>query len=379
MRDLGLFFKMALRKVSAPLWIIFFLACLVGITAWLHDTDNIKQGIAGLIIPGERYADGWYGANFDAAVRACDSMGFDLRTKDAVGEKEEDLFAACDELLRMGARLIVLTGPDDPEKFYPYMRNHPYVQFSGFDLSISSPNYHPVFFRIYQARYLAGVLAGLMSRSHMLGFVAARPDPEVVRGINAFALGAQSVRPQTKVLVKWTGHWSDEKAEEQAVFDLKKAHADVISYHQHEEYVPRTAERLKINFIGMSMMLTGYSSRALTSVLCDWETYYRLLLRSLRDQSYVPPLWAGIDSGAVGLAPFSSRVPQSVRKKVNEVKADLISGKKRVFAGMIKDNQGMRHDFANGLDENSQALLRMNYLVEGVETLHGRSEEPATR
>ena len=68
-----------------------------------------------------------------------------------------------------------------------------------------------------------------------------------------------------------------------------------------------------------------------------------------------------------------------MRKKVNEVKADLISGKKRVFAGMIKDNQGMRHDFANGLDENSQALLRMNYLVEGVETLHGRSEEPATR
>lgn len=371
MRNIITLIESFLRHISLPLKVVIFLLCLVGFTAWVHEKDDNKLGIAGLIIPGERYADGWYGANFDAAVKACESMGFELRTKDDVGENEQDLYAACDELLRMGSRLIVLTGPDDPEKFYTYMRNHPYVQFSGFDLNIKSPNYHPVFFRIYQARYLSGILAAHMSKTHILGYVAARPDPDVVRGINAFALGARSVNAQTKILVKWTGKWSDEHEEEDAVHSLKKSKADVLAYHQHEEYVPRTAERLKINYIGMSMPLTGYSSRALTSVLCDWETYYRLLLRSLRDQSYVPPLWAGIDSGAVGLAPFSSRVPQSVRKTLEKAKQDLISGERSVFSGIIKDNQGIAHDFTNE-EGYSEELLHMNYLVEGVETLHGR-------
>ncbi len=357
-----------LRHMPCALRSIILLLFLVA-SAALWRNESHEPLIAGIIIPGERYADGWYGANFDAATRACVSMGFELRTADDVGEKEEDLFAACDNLLRMGAQLIVLTGPDDPKKFFGYMKNHPYVQFSGFDLSVDAPNYHPVFFRIYQARYLSGVLAALLSRSHVLGYVAARPEPEVVRGINAFALGAQSVRKDTRVLLRWTGDWSSEKEEDDAVIELKKAGADVLTYHQHEEYVPRAAERHKINFIGMSMPLAGYSSRALTSVLCDWETYYRLLLRSQRDQNYVPPLWAGIDSGAVGLASFSSRVPKSVRKIVDETKKALENGSRAVFSGVIVDNQGIMHG-TDGSNEDSHELLNMNYLVAGVETIH---------
>lgn len=357
-----------LRHMPCALRSVILLSLLVA-SAALWRNESQEPLIAGIIIPGERYADGWYGANFDAATRACVSMGFELRTADDVGDKEEDLFAACDNLLRMGAQLIVLTGPDDPKKFFNYMKSHPYVQFSGFDLSVEAPNYHPVFFRIYQARYLSGVLAASMSRSHVLGYVAARPEPEVVRGINAFALGAQSVRKDTKVLLRWTGDWSSEKEEDDAVIELKKAGADVLTYHQHEEYVPRAAERHKINFIGMSMPLAGYSSRALTSVLCDWETYYRLLLRSQRDQNYVPPLWAGIDSGAVGLASYSSRVPKSVRKTVDETKKALESGSRAVFSGVIVDNQGIMHGH-EGSNEDSHELLNMNYLVAGVETIH---------
>ncbi len=367
-KQLTLRLRGVLRHMPCALRSIILLLFLVA-SAALWRNESHEPLIAGIIIPGERYADGWYGANFDAATRACVSMGFELRTADDVGEKEEDLFAACDNLLRMGAQLIVLTGPDDPKKFFGYMKSHPYVQFSGFDLSVDAPNYHPVFFRIYQARYLSGVLAALLSRSHVLGYVAARPEPEVVRGINAFALGAQSVRKDTRVLLRWTGEWSSEKEEDEAVLELKKAGADVLTYHQHEEYVPRAAERHKINFIGMSMPLAGYSSRALTSVLCDWETYYRLLLRSQRDQNYVPPLWAGIDSGAVGLASFSSRVPKSVRKIVDETKKALENGSRAVFSGEIVDNQGIMHGH-EGSNEDSHELLNMNYLVAGVETIH---------
>lgn len=359
-----------LRRLPCALRSIILLILLVA-SATLWRNESQEPMIAGIIIPGERYADGWYGANFDAASRACVSMGFELRTADGVGEREEDLFAACDNLLRMGAQLIVLTGPDDPKKFSSYMKSHPYVQFSGFDLSVEAPNYHPVFFRIYQARYLSGVLAAMVSHSHVLGYVAARPEPEVVRGINAFALGARSVRKDIKVLLRWTGDWSSEKEEDDAVLELKKAGADVLTYHQHEEYVPRACERYKINFIGMSMPLAGYSSRALTSVLCDWETYYRLLLRSQRDQNYVPPLWAGIDSGAVGLASYSARVPKSVRKIVDENKIALEKGQKAVFSGVIVDNQGIMHGH-EGSNEDSHELLNMNYLVAGVETIHVR-------
>lgn len=358
------------RRMPCALRCIILLVLLVS-SATLWRSEDQAPLIAGIIIPGERYADGWYGANFDAATRACVSMGVELRTADDVGDKDEDLFAACDNLLRMGAQLIVLTGPDDPKKFSSYMQSHPYVQFSGFDLSVEAPNYHPVFFRIYQARYLSGVLAALVSRTHVLGYVAARPEPEVVRGINAFALGAQSVRKDIKVLLRWTGDWSSEKEEDNAVLELKKAGADVLTYHQHEEYVPRAAERHKVNFIGMSMPLAGYSSRALTSVLCDWETYYRLLLRSQRDQNYVPPLWAGIDSGAVGLASYSARVPKAVRKRVDDVKAELENGSLAVFSGEIVDNQGIMHGH-EGSNEDSHELLNMNYLVAGVETIHGR-------
>lgn len=360
-----------LRKLPYTLRAILLLSVLVvGYAQWWQPRED--HGILGLVIPGSRYADGWYGANYDAAGKVCADMHYELRTADSVGDDEAALFDSSNALLRMGAKLIVLAGPEDPQKFRTYMRSHPFVQFSGFDASVTEPNYHPVLFGLYQVRYLSGILAALMSKRKILGFVAAKPDPEIVRGINAFALGAQRVHPKIRILLKWTGTWSDEQEEEQAVSELKDAGADLIAYHQLEEYVPRAAERLKVNFIGMSMPLSGYSNRALTSVVCDWENYYRLLLRFMDDHAYVPPQWAGIDSGAVDLAGFSSRVPKSVRDRVLRVKKELTEGKLKIFPPALTDTNGIKHSAEDDSWDDPVLLNGMNYLIDGVETVHAR-------
>lgn len=359
-----------LRRVPAALKLTAVLLLLVALTASEHGLSEKRHGV-GIVLAGSRYADGWYGANYDAALRACGGSDFELLTADNVGERKASMMAACDNLLRMGAEIIVLTGLEDPEKLRDYMKSHPHVQFSGFDLGLEAPNYHPVFFRMYQARYLAGMLAAEMSKSGILGYVAARPEVEVIRGVNAFALGARSVNPEAAVRLVWTGSWSDERLEENAVRALKRGGADVISYHQNEEFVPRAAERLNVDFIGMSMPLSGYSSHALSSVICDWDTFYRLLLRSFADQSYVPPLWPGIASGAVGLAEFSPRVPKAAAKRITEARHALERGELRVFSGEIADLSGAVHDFGSEGPEDPWLLHDMNYLVSGLETVNG--------
>lgn len=366
-----------LRRIPPAFKLMIVLILMLILVVSEHGYSQRQHGI-GLILSGSRYADGWYGANYDAALRACSDSDFELLTADNVGEEIGSLMAACDNLLRMGAELIVLTGLEDPRRFLPYMRSHPNVQFSGFDLTVRAPNYRPVFFRLYQARYLAGMLAAYQSKAGILGYVAAKPTVEIIRGINAFTLGARSVNPKAKVRVIWTQAWSDEATETEAVRSLKRGGVDLITYHQNEEFVPRSADKLRLDFIGMSMPLSGYSNHALSSVVCDWDTFYRLLLRSFDDESYVPPLWPGIDSGAVGLAVFSQRVPKSVAAELAKARHELEDGSRTVFSGVITDLAGQEHDFGSGKEgsadcaepENTKLLYQMNYLVAGVETIN---------
>lgn len=360
----------ALRRIPAALKLTAVLVLLVVLTASEQGLSEKRHGV-GLVLAGSRYADGWYGANYDAALRACGNAGFELLTADNVGSHEAAMMSACDNLLRMGAEIIVLTGLEDPQLLKDYMRSHPHVQFSGFDLNLEAPNYHPVFFRMYQARYLSGMLAASVSKSGVIGYVAAKPEVEVIRGVNAFALGAQRVNPEIEVRLVWTNSWSDERLEDKAVRALKRGGADVISYHQNEEFVPRTAEKLKLDFIGMSMPPSGYSSHALSAVICDWDTFYRLLLRSFADESYVPPLWPGIEGGAVGLSEFSPRVPAATARLIAGARHALEKGELTVFSGKITDLAGGIHDFGDHGIEDPQLLHGMNYLVAGLETVNG--------
>ena len=359
-----------LRRISAPVKICALLAAaLLLVFAVQRSKGGIDEKLrAGIVMDGSRYAPGWYAFNFDAAERAAAAEKLVLLTADNLQGGRARLMEACDSLIRGGARLIVLTGFDDPGALEGYMADHSGVQFAGFDFSLKLKNYHPVFFRMYEARYLSGIVAALTSRSGILGYVAARAKPEVLRGVNAFALGAQSVRPKARVKVIFTGKWSSEKLEAEALKRLKGHGADVIAYHGNENHVPAMCEQSKTDYIAMEAPGAAPLGHELTAVFCDWDSYYRQMFRALKENALLSSLWIGLESGATGLTGFSPRVSKKTRAAVLKAQQALESGEISVFTGVLTDSAGGRHGRSGVPLSDEELQNSMKYLVKGAET-----------
>jgi len=221
---------------------------------------------------------------------------------------------------------------------------------------------------------LAGVLAGMRTKTNVIGYVAAIPNCEVCRGINAFTLGVQRVNPAAKVVVAWTNEWENPPREKElAVKLVRDAGADLLTYHQDEKAVADTAELLGVDFIGYNELLTGYSAHCLTSVVCRWDIFYDDILRrylkgelnSLRNN------WIGVERDAIGLSPYSDRVTPEMRQKLAEVRQELIDGQELIFVGELYDINGKLRCQRDESISDDALLESVNWLVRGVSMLDG--------
>ena len=240
-----------------------------------------------------------------------------------------------------------------------------FVHISGFKSAANSSN---VFGRMYQPRYLSGMVAGAQTESNVIGYVAAFPIPEVIRGINAFTLGAQSVNPDVEVRVVWTNTWFGPPEEKEAAEALLAAGADVIAQHQDTTEPQKAASDAGGFAVGYNTDSREFVGDALlTAPIWNWAAKYVSIVEEVQAGTYQgdESFWGGLDSGLVDLGSFGPSVSDETIALVEGKKAEMIAGDFDVFCGPITAQDGSEA-VAAGECMGDGDMLGMFFFVEGV-------------
>lgn len=221
--------------------------------------------------------------------------------------------------------------------------------------------------RFYEGRYLTGLVAGSMTKSNTIGYVAAFPIPEVVRGINAFTMGLRRVNPEVQVKVIWVNSWFDPGKEREAADVLIAQGADVVTHHTDSTAATLAAEEKGVYSIGYHSDMSKYGPNAhLTASTHDWGDHYVATAKAVLDGTWKSrAVWSGIKEGMVKLAPLNKAVPQEVADLVAQSQDAIAAGTLHPFQGPVKDQDG-KVRVAKGSTMSDQDLLTMDWYVEGV-------------
>lgn len=270
-------------------------------------------------------------------------------------------------LIKHGCQMIYATSFGYEKYVHQVASEYPDVKFSQCAGSLLAENVSTYFGRLYEARYLSGVVAGLKTSSNRIGFVAAHPIPECIRGINAFTLGVLSVNPDAKVYVRWTRSWDSPLDEKKLAEELLDYGCDVITQHQNTSATQLVAESRGAYCIGFSISTAKVAPKAyLTSPLFNWGVFIKndvekLLEGSWRSRAY----WEGLGSGVVSLDSLSGLCAPGTKKTVEEIEARIIGGSLEIFKGPIYDQDNV---LCVEEDEvmTSNEIWNMNWFVKGV-------------
>jgi len=246
-------------------------------------------------------------------------------------------------------------------------KEFPKVKFEHCSGYKTADNMSTYFGRIYQPRYLSGIVAGKMTKSNIIGYVAAFPVPEVIRDINSFTLGIRSVNPKAQVRVVWTNTWYDPVKEREAAVALLDAGADIIAQSQDTVEPQKAAkERGKLSIGYGSDMRAFVGDSVLTSPVWNWGVYYIETIRNAMSGTWKRhKYWEGLKAGVVRLADFSPLVPRNVKDLVKAAEKKILDGTWDVFLGPIKDQTGAVK-VAAGSKMTDAEMLSFDWFVEGV-------------
>jgi basic membrane protein A len=250
---------------------------------------------------------------------------------------------------------------------YEVAQEFPDVYFEHCSGYLTADNMATYFGRMYQPRYLSGLVAGMMTEENVIGYVAAFPIPEVIRGINAFTLGVREVNPEAEVRVVWTLTWYDPVVEREAAEALLDEGADIIAQHQDTTQPQEAAQERGALSIGYDSDMRQFVG---DTVLCgpqwNWGSYYIDTVQDILDGDWEPhQYWGSLATGIVRLTDFSPLVPDEVREVVNEREEAILSGEWDVFCGPINDQEG-ELAIAEGECLSDEEMLNMMWFVEGV-------------
>ncbi len=270
------------------------------------------------------------------------------------------------DLAQTGSKLVITTsfGYMNPTlKVAKQFPNVKFIHLTGYKTAVNVANTNA---RFYEGRYLAGVLAAKMSKSHVAGYVAAFPIPEVLQGVNAFTRGMRSVDPKAEVKVVWVNSWFDPGKERDAAITLIGQGADVITHHTDSTAVVQAAEEKGKYAIAYHSDMKKYGPKAqLAAVTHHWGAYYTKQAQAVIDGTWkTSSTWGGIKDGMVKLEGINSSVPAEVKQFVAAREKELVAGTLNPFTGPIKDNDGKVRMEKGVLDD--AALSKMDYFVEGV-------------
>ena len=221
--------------------------------------------------------------------------------------------------------------------------------------------------RFYEGRYIAGVIAGKMTKSEIIGYVASHPIPEVVRGINAFTLGLRSINPQATVKVVWVNSWYDPGKESDAAKSLIDQGADILLQHTDSPAPLQVAQNRGVFGFGQASDMSAFAPKAqLSAIIDNWDGYYVSRARAVLDGEWKSEdTWGGLNDGLVEMAAYTN-MPSDVAALAKETEEKIRSGKMHPFTGPIK-NQAGEIKAAAGQPLDDGTLLGMDWYVEGVE------------
>lgn len=222
--------------------------------------------------------------------------------------------------------------------------------------------------RFYEGRAVLGTIAGHMSKSGVVGYVASFPIPEVVRGINAFTIAMRKVNPDATVKVVWVNSWYDPGKEGDAAKALIDQGADIISQHTDSPAPLQVAEQRGVYAFGQASDMSAFAPKAqLTAIVNDWNPYYIARVKAAMDGTWESTdTWSGLKEGMVAMAPYGDAVPADVRAAADSVQAAIVDGSLHPFQGPIK-NQAGEVVIGEGETLDDGTLLGMDWYVEGVQ------------
>jgi len=322
----------------------------------------------GFITVGDVSNTGWSAINYEGVKNACEKLGVRLVERLAVPENDGSCLQAVKELAKEDVGMIILNSGGYSKELQQYLSDFPNIAFYDTNADYHAANLTTYSSRLYQARYLSGIVAGMQTKTGKIGFVAADKRTDVYRGLNAFALGVRRVNPDAEVIVAWTEGMTDEEGGiHMAQKLIGQENVDVITYHQNQPYVIAVAEQSGIASIGYYEPMEGVSDKYLTCAMCDWEPLYENLIQEyLRGQANtLEHDWMGLETGVITLTEYSPLVSEETKAEVEEATQEILSGLD-VFSGTIYDNQGKERCAVGETMSDKALIYDMNWLVEGV-------------
>lgn len=272
------------------------------------------------------------------------------------------------DLAGQGNRLVFGTTFGYMEPMLKVARDFPDVKFEHATGYKTAPNLSTYDSRTYEGAYLAGVVAGKMTRTNVLGVVASVPIPEVLRNINSFTLGAQSVNPAIQTKVVWVNEWFNPPKETEAATALINGGADILMQNTDSQAVLQTAEKLGKRGFGWDSDMTSYGPKAhLGSAVINWAPYYIKTVRDVLDSKWHSgQSWWGVKEGAIDLVSLAADVPAEVKSRLDEIRSGLKAGTFHIWQGPIVDQSG-KEVVPKGQVADDKFLHGINFYVKGVE------------
>jgi basic membrane protein A len=290
--------------------------------------------------------------------------------QESVPETAADAERAIRQLAQDGNQVIFTTSFGYMDPTINVAKDFPdtvFVHISGYK---TAENVGTAFGKIEEPRYVSGWIAGKMAASGKLGYVAAFPIPEVIRGINAFTLGVRAANPAATVNVVWTNTWFDPQAERLAAEALLDGGADVIAQHQDTAGPSQAAEARGKYAVGYDSDQTSAAPKAiLTCPIWHWGGFYTDTVKVVIDGTWTTSqYWGGWQDGIVDLSPITDLVPDEVKTEAETMIESFKKGEQTiftVFAGPLTDQTGAEK-VAEGAAMTGEELLSMTWFVAGV-------------
>lgn len=297
--------------------------------------------------------------------------------EDALGDKVvtqyvEDVPEGADaervirDLANQGNKLIFTTSFGFMNPTLKVARQFPDVKFVHSTGYKTADNVATTNSRFYEARYLAGIIAGKMTESNVIGYVGAFPIPEVLQGINGFTMGLRSVNPDAEVRVIWANTWFDPGRERDAALALISQGADIVTHHTDSTATVQAAQDQGKYAVAYHSDMTKFGPDAqIAAVTHHWGDYFTEQAQAVLDGTWESTsVWGGLAEGMAKLEGIGDMVPEDVKALVKEKEAEIIAGSFSPFTAPIIDNEGNVRLESGVLDDDG--LNNMNYYVEGV-------------
>ncbi len=279
-----------------------------------------------------------------------------------------DAERAIEQLVRAGNKLIFTTSFGYMDPTLKVAKKYPNVHFEHATGYKRDKNLSTYSARWYQGRYIQGQIAAKMSKTGVLGYIGSFPIPEVISGINATMIGAQSINPNIKVKIIWANTWFDPGKEADAAKALLDQGADIIMQHTDSPAAMQVAaERGKFAFGQDSEMIKFGPKAQLTSILDTWAPYYIARVKAELDGAWKPEnTWGGLESKMFEMAPYTN-MPDDVKKMAEDTQAAITAGKLHPFKCPVVAQDGKEVECKGGDHLDDSQILSMNFYVKGVD------------